>query len=322
MDNKEQSANPKAIQKLWASFSSSAAKMPYLMLALATLAFVLAIIPPLAAFGAVFSVAFLFAAILLQQEGVKQKLAPLAKFIAAIGLVFGLVVNATYSPGHDQDLAESTSAQALEAQQTPIGNGELSLHVTLDEAAIGLEEVKISIDGKTSDGKSIKKSIEVSPGHNKALDLGAGEYTFTYDPDNQTDKAILCKHRSHSIEFSAIADKVVRIELVGDEAAAAAAAAKAEEARIAAEQKAAEEAAEKQRQQEAQQAAEREAAEREAAEQAAKSQSTAGATVYIAASGNGARYHSRSSCSNMKGTISLSISDAQARGYTPCQKCY
>lgn len=322
MDNKEQSTDSRAIKKLWAGFATSAAKMPYLTLGLTAAAFILAIIPPLAAFGAVFSVALLFASMLLQQEGVKQKLAPLAKFLAAIGLVFGLVVNATYSPGHDQDLAESTSAQALEAQQAPASDGELSLYITLDDAAKGLEEVKIGVEGKTSDGAAVKKSIDVAPSHNKGLDLGAGEYTFTYDPDNQTDKTILCKYRSHSIEFSAAEDKVVRIDLAGDEAAASAAAAKAEEARIAAEQKAAEEAAEKQRQQEAQQAAEREAAEREAAEQAAKSQSTAEATVYIAASGNGARYHSSSSCSNMKGTISLSISDAQARGYTPCQKCY
>lgn len=45
-------------------------------------------------------------------------------------------------------------------------------------------------------------------------------------------------------------------------------------------------------------------------------------TVYIAASGNGTKYHSNPNCSNMKGTVSLSLSTAQARGYEPCKKCY
>lgn len=45
-------------------------------------------------------------------------------------------------------------------------------------------------------------------------------------------------------------------------------------------------------------------------------------TVYVAASGNGKKYHSNPSCSRMKGTISLTVSQAEAQGYTPCSKCY
>lgn len=44
--------------------------------------------------------------------------------------------------------------------------------------------------------------------------------------------------------------------------------------------------------------------------------------VYIAASGKGKKYHNNPKCSNMKGTNSLSVEDAVARGYTPCKKCY
>lgn len=46
--------------------------------------------------------------------------------------------------------------------------------------------------------------------------------------------------------------------------------------------------------------------------------------VYIAASGNGKKYHKVSSCSNMKGTIEMTVSEAEAAGYTPCKKksCY
>jgi len=43
-------------------------------------------------------------------------------------------------------------------------------------------------------------------------------------------------------------------------------------------------------------------------------------TVWI--SGSGKRYHSRPGCSGMKNPQEVSISTAEARGKTPCQKCY
>lgn len=47
-----------------------------------------------------------------------------------------------------------------------------------------------------------------------------------------------------------------------------------------------------------------------------------GAMVWIAGSGNGTKYHSNPSCSNMKNPVEISLSEAQARGYGPCAKCY
>lgn len=47
-----------------------------------------------------------------------------------------------------------------------------------------------------------------------------------------------------------------------------------------------------------------------------------GETVYIASSGNGDRYHSGPTCGRMKNSTPISRSDAEARGYTPCEKCY
>lgn len=44
--------------------------------------------------------------------------------------------------------------------------------------------------------------------------------------------------------------------------------------------------------------------------------------VYITGSGNGTKYHSNPNCSRMKNPIEISVSDAQARGYSPCSKCY
>lgn len=37
---------------------------------------------------------------------------------------------------------------------------------------------------------------------------------------------------------------------------------------------------------------------------------------------NGKKYHSNSSCSNMKNPTQVSKSTAISRGYTPCSKCY
>lgn len=71
-------------------------------------------------------------------------------------------------------------------------------------------------------------------------------------------------------------------------------------------------------------AAEAEAASK--AQQQAKAQTSQDTTkstmVYIASSGKGKKYHSKASCSNMKGTIKLTLSEAQSRGYTACKKCY
>lgn len=39
-------------------------------------------------------------------------------------------------------------------------------------------------------------------------------------------------------------------------------------------------------------------------------------------SDSGKKYHSRSGCSNMSNPHQISLSDAQAQGYTPCKKCH
>ena len=107
-------------------------------------------------------------------------------------------------------------------------------------------------------------------------------------------------------------------------------------ARIEAEKQAEEEArrreeAERQKAQEAEAAAQAEAAQQAQQEQAASQRTPASggnaqtpvqASVYIAASGNGTKYHSDPHCSRMNGVIEMSVDEAQAMGYTPCKKCY
>ena len=47
-----------------------------------------------------------------------------------------------------------------------------------------------------------------------------------------------------------------------------------------------------------------------------------GDMVWIAGSGNGTKYHNDPSCSNMSNPVQISLSDAQARGYEACKRCY
>lgn len=90
-----------------------------------------------------------------------------------------------------------------------------------------------------------------------------------------------------------------------------------EEARIAAEQAAQAEAERLAAEQAAQAEAERLAAEQAAQEAAA--QQPQEKMVWIPASGS--KYHSNSSCSNMNNPTQVTISQAQAWGYSPCKKC-
>ena len=125
-------------------------------------------------------------------------------------------------------------------------------------------------------------------------------------------------------EEQAAAEEAEKQRIAQEQAAAE----EAERQRIAQEQAAAEE-AERQRIAKEQAAAEEAERQRIAQEQAAaqanqnsQSSQTIGQTVYIAASGEGTKYHSRSSCSNMNGTIELSVDEAISRGYSACKKCH
>lgn len=44
--------------------------------------------------------------------------------------------------------------------------------------------------------------------------------------------------------------------------------------------------------------------------------------VYIAASGKGKKYHKNPKCSNMNGSLPMSVEEALKKGYTPCKKCW
>lgn len=79
---------------------------------------------------------------------------------------------------------------------------------------------------------------------------------------------------------------------------------------------------------EAQAAAEAEAQRQAAAQSSTSTQSERSSNYTEATSGevyvpqSGSKYHSNPNCSNMKNPTAISLSEAQARGYQPCKKCY
>ena len=62
------------------------------------------------------------------------------------------------------------------------------------------------------------------------------------------------------------------------------------------------------------------AAQAQAVAQVQANQQAQEQTVWIPRSGS--KYHSHSSCSNMKNPSQVTLSEAQSRGYKPCKKCY
>lgn len=56
--------------------------------------------------------------------------------------------------------------------------------------------------------------------------------------------------------------------------------------------------------------------------QSANENSSSGTMVYIASSGKGKKYHKNPSCSGMNGPLSISLEEAQKRGYGSCSKCW
>ena len=55
--------------------------------------------------------------------------------------------------------------------------------------------------------------------------------------------------------------------------------------------------------------------------QTSSSTDTTEKTVWVPTNG-GTKYHSKSTCSNMKDPVQLSLDEAENKGYTPCKKCH
>lgn len=112
--------------------------------------------------------------------------------------------------------------------------------------------------------------------------------------------------------------RITSLNKAAEQKKAEEAAKKAEEERLAAE--AAKKAEEEKQAKLALEAAKKAEAEKAAQEAAQQASEPAKEMVWIPRTGS--KYHSKSSCSNMKNPSQVTIDQAKSRGYSPCKKCY
>ena len=170
-------------------------------------------------------------------------------------------------------------------------------------------EISIEVSTKPEDYSLSESSFNISGGQITEKDGSfvfsasrEGEYTVYVESDNVD---------SNKLTFS-IEDKAA---IAKAKAEAEAQAQKEAEEKARAEQEAAEKAA-------AEQAAAEQAAAQAQAEQEAAAQTQQPQEQMVWISQSGRKYHSNSSCSNMKNPTQITISEAQDRGLEPCKKCY
>ncbi|MDD3336691.1 MAG: hypothetical protein PHI98_14465 [Eubacteriales bacterium] len=60
---------------------------------------------------------------------------------------------------------------------------------------------------------------------------------------------------------------------------------------------------------------------RDLSDQTAATKSASGSEVMVWVPRTGSKYHSTSSCSNMKKPLEVTLTEAKVSGYTPCKKC-
>lgn len=200
-------------------------------------------------------------------------------------------------------------------------SGKLDINVNADGWQGGA--VSVSVNGKSDKGDSVSKTVSVTPGEGyESNDLTAGSYTFTViDSSLRSGETVYAVSSIDDMRDDS-RNQHVAISLSIDQEATEQLA--AEKQRLADEQKAEEEA-------EAKKAAEAAAAQKAAQEKAATTSSSASSankassttnsqTVYITKTGK--KYHNDGCSSLKKSKIAMSLSEAEAEGYTPCKNCH
>lgn len=263
-----------------------------------------------------------------------------AKAFWAIVIVAALALCGSVSSCGKADDSALPETGGASSQESVAETGTLSFTLAASEWSADEDaNLVVKAEGETAAGQRVLERYKAVPNQKYDVRLPSGEYEFSLDTGQVSTGFSVYRCETQKVVFDGRNDEnVVMIIEFDPEATAAAEQAEADrlaaeaaqreaEERAAAEQAAAEQAAAEaeaariaQEQQAAAEAA-RVAQEQQAAAAAAQQAAQSEATVYIAASGNGSRYHTKSSCSGMKGTISLTVSQAAARGYTPCKKC-
>lgn len=200
-------------------------------------------------------------------------------------------------------------------------SGKLDINVNADGWQGGA--VSVSVNGKSDKGDSVSKTVSVTPGEGyESNDLTAGSYTFTViDSSLRSGETVYAVSSIDDMRDDS-RNQHVAISLSIDQEATEQLA--AEKQRLADEQKAEEEA-------EAKKAAEAASAQKAAQEKAATTSSSASSaskassttnpqTVYVTKTGK--KYHNDGCSSLKKSKIAMSLSEAEAEGYTPCKNCH
>lgn len=221
----------------------------------------------------------------------------------------------------------TTSSKATSRKKAKAAVGPyLTVHAENKEDGACYATVKIT--GKTTKGKKVNKEVKLKLGKKTNLKLGPGTYKVTFDSDCIADEGNVYSAGSATIRYKKKSKKNHALEIPVDVEATQ----KRADEKAAAEQAAAEKAAaeEAQRQAEEQARREQEAQAQAQAQAEAEAQARAQAeaqaqaqqnerTVYITRTGN--KYH-KDGCRYLRQSkIAISLSDAQAQGYTACSIC-
>lgn len=239
------------------------------------------------------------------------------KVLVTIAAVLLLACCGACSAAGSQPNTPSTSTSSVVKQVT---TPKLSFTVSADSWDTAADEsLVVKIEGTDANGNKVSEQYRAVPDTKYNTDLKPGTYVLALAAANPTKGSRLFTASPADVNFSGESDVNATLNVRLDQAAMDAAAAQKQAAEAeAAAKRAAEEKA----------AADAAAAAKAASQPSANSGATAhggteqGRSVYIASSGNGKKYHSNPNCSRMKGTITLSVNEAESRGYTPCKKCY
>lgn len=272
--------------------------------------------------GAAFGGAGLFLRARDIKGGTGTPAAPKATFwTGVVSILLGLILTVFSCSGTSQP--EPPADNAPNGVSAPIqkkaesASGVIRLKVTATDWPDKAVPVRISVEGKTADGKNISDRCEIIVGSEQTLDYGAGDYTFTVAQESLVCNDMPFSASPHSRLFDGTQDKQVTLTLKKDEKALLAAQeVEKKEAEAAAQ-------AEAERQAAAQTEADRQAAEAAAAAASAASNSPSGGGEYIG-NVNSHKFH-RLSCGtlpNESNRIYFSSRDeAVNSGYVPCKKC-
>lgn len=199
-------------------------------------------------------------------------------------------------------------------------SSKVSLLLNVQGKEKGADAVAVSISGKTKKDKDIDKQQNVVIGSETKLKVGPGTYKVSIASDDVHDDENAYQSNEVEFKYDGKRETLIVVQISIDTSATeqkkAEKAAAEEAARQAEAQRQAEEQARQQQEAEAAAAAQAQA-QQQAQAQAQTQQNSQ--TVYITRTGN--KYH-KSGCRYLRqSSIAISLSDAQAQGYTACSVC-